>query len=327
MTNETWAHLSNGLVVSSIIVLVLALVMFALDLANGTGQRRAMAERQQTARSERTAAGGVLIATQNDSEVTDVARWARVGVSLTTLAALLLWAAVLSRGISAGRPPWGNMYEFTVTGVTVLLTVWLGLVARRSAWRDLGIVVVLFGLVLLGIAVLVLYTASAQLVPALKSYWLWIHVTAAIVSSGVFTIGSLASVLFLVSDRHERRLKAKTNRGVLDALGARLPRPDVLDKFAYQSIAFAFPLWLFAVVAGSVWAEDAWGRYWGWDPKETWAFIAWVVYAAYLHARATAGWKGRSAAWINLLGFSAMTFNFFVVNVVISGLHSYAGLN
>jgi cytochrome c-type biogenesis protein CcsB len=326
MTNETWAHLSNGLVVSSIIVLVLALVMFALDLANGTGQRRAMAERQQTARSERTAAGGVLIATQNDSEVTDVARWARVGVSLTTLAALLLWAAVLSRGISAGRPPWGNMYEFTVTGVTVLLTVWLGLVAKRSAWRDLGIVVVLFGLVLLGIAVLVLYTASAQLVPALKSYWLWIHVTAAIVSSGVFTIGSLASVLFLVSDRHERRLESKTNRGVLDALGARLPRSDVLDKFAYQSIAFAFPLWLFAVVAGSVWAEDAWGRYWGWDPKETWSFIILVIYASYLHARSTAGWRGRPAAVIAILGLCAFLFSYFGVNIFLAGFHSYAGV-
>ena len=110
-------------------------------------------------------------------------------------------------------------------------------------------------------------------------------------------------------------------------LGERLPAPASLDKSAYRIVAFAFPIFTFGVICGAIWAEAAWGRYWGWDPKETWAFIAWVIYAAYLHARATAGWKGRNAAYINLLGFGAMTFNFFVINIFISGLHSYAGLN
>ena len=110
-------------------------------------------------------------------------------------------------------------------------------------------------------------------------------------------------------------------------VGARLAAAQSLDKSAYRIVAFAFPIYTFGIICGAIWAEAAWGRYWGWDPKETWAFITWVIYAAYLHARATAGWRGRAAAWINVAGFGAMTFNFFVVNIVISGLHSYAGLN
>ena len=110
-------------------------------------------------------------------------------------------------------------------------------------------------------------------------------------------------------------------------LAARLPDATTLDKAAYRIVAFSFPLYTVAIICGAIWAEAAWGRYWGWDPKETWAFIVWVIYACYLHARATAGWKGRAAAWVNLLGFAAIIFNFVIVNMVISGLHSYAGLS
>jgi cytochrome c-type biogenesis protein CcsB len=115
--------------------------------------------------------------------------------------------------------------------------------------------------------------------------------------------------------------------GSLGTLAAKLPSAAALDKAAYRVVAFSFPLYTVAIICGAIWAEAAWGRYWGWDPKETWAFIVWVVYACYLHARATAGWKGRAAAWINLAGFGAITFNFLIVNIVVSGLHSYAGLN
>ena len=164
--------------------------------------------------------------------------------------------------------------------------------------------------------------------PALKSYWLWIHVSAAIIASGIFTVGSLASVLFLFADRYERRLAAghPVAGGVLERSAQRLPTSDGLDRMAYQTIAFAFPLWFFAVVAGAIWAEDAWGRYWGWDPKETWAFITLVIYAAYLHARATAGWRGRPAAIIALVGFAAFLFSYFGVNIFFFGLHSYGGV-
>jgi cytochrome c-type biogenesis protein CcsB len=146
-----------------------------------------------------------------------------------------------------------------------------------------------------------------------------IHVIAAAASGGIFTVGAAISLLYLLADRAER--DAKVNR-----LTERLPAAGKLDRLAYQVHAFVFPLWTFAVIAGAIWAENAWGRYWGWDPKETWAFITWVVYAAYLHARATAGWKGRKAAYIALAGFSTFLFNYFVINLLVTGLHSYAGV-
>src|SRR2546423_5407313 len=182
-------------------------------------------------------------------------------------------------------------------------------------------------LVLVLLAGTVLCDREAPLVRALQSYWLAIHVTAAASSEGILVTSAVFTVLFLIRQRYDAAVASSRRLRFPVSMGARLPSPETLDKVAYRTVAFAFPIYTFGVIAGAIWAEAAWGRYWGWDPKETWAFIAWVVYAAYLHARATAGWKGRSAAWINLLGFSSMTFNFFVVNIVISGLHSYAGLN
>jgi cytochrome c-type biogenesis protein CcsB len=329
VTSEAWAHISNGLVYSTIVVLAVALVAFALDLAVGSGRQRLQVQHQRRVSLQRSMSGGsVAVARQavDDDALPPDERWARVGVSLSVLAAMLISLAVLTRGISAQRPPWGNMYEFTVTSVAVLLVIWVSMVGRRKDWRDLGVVVVLFCLLLLGVAVLVLYTESAQLVPALKSYWLWIHVTAAIISSAVFTVGSLASVLYLVAERYESRGAALAPGGVLDAIGARLPSSKSLDRVAYQTIAFAFPLWFFAVVAGAIWAEDAWGRYWGWDPKETWAFVTLVIYAAYLHARSTAGWRGRPAAIIAIIGLGAFLFSYFAVNIFFVGFHSYGGV-
>jgi cytochrome c-type biogenesis protein CcsB len=221
------------------------------------------------------------------------------------------------------------MYEFSLAAALSALGVWLFLVYRRVQVRDLGIVVVGFALVTLGVAVVVLYTEAAQLVPALRSYWMWIHVTAAITSSGIFTVAAAASALYLVAARHESRVEAGVTGGRLswfDSLGRRLPTAGALDRIAYGTIAFAFPLWFFAVVAGAIWAEGAWGRYWGWDPKETWAFVTLMIYAAYLHARSTAGWKGRPAAFIALLGFAAFLFSYIGVNIFFFGLHSYGGM-
>jgi cytochrome c-type biogenesis protein CcsB len=169
----------------------------------------------------------------------------------------------------------------------------------------------------------VLYSRAQPLVPALQSYWLAIHVTLAAVSEGAFMTSAVLTLLFLA----KKRLDRVGGSGRLATLAARLPATQTLDKVAYRIVAFAFPLYTVAIICGAIWAEAAWGRYWGWDPKETWAFIVWVVYACYLHARATAGWRVRVAAWINLAGFGAITFNFLVVNIVVSGLHSYAGLS
>jgi len=157
------------------------------------------------------------------------------------------------------------------------------------------------------------------LVPALKSTWLAIHVSAAIASGGVFLLANCVAATYLILDRME-------SKGARKVWAQKLPSLETLDQLAYRLVAFVFPLWTFAVIAGAIWAESAWGRYWSWDPKETWAFITWVAYAAYLHARVTIGWRGRRAAWLCLFAGSTFLFNYVWVNIWGSGLHTYSGL-
>jgi cytochrome c-type biogenesis protein CcsB len=250
-------------------------------------------------------------------------RFGRVGMSLTVLAFLTHLVGVAARAGAAGRAPWGNMFEFATTGALAVTVAYL-VAVRLYRTRWLGLLVTVFVTVVLGIAMLTpaIYVAPGPLVPALHSYWLLIHVAAAAIAGGAFCLGALSSLLYLVKARAERRTEAADRRGYL----WRLPGSAEVDRVAYKVHAFALPLWTFAVLAGAIWAEYAWGRYWGWDPKETWAFVTWVVYAAYLHARATAGWQGRAAAVIALLGFVTFLFNFIGINLFGSGLHSYAGV-
>lgn len=249
----------------------------------------------------------------------------RAAVALTAGGWLAHLGAIVTRALAAGRLPWGNMYEFAAVLTFAAVAVYLVLLVRNPV-RYLGLFVLIPVVAGLGLAVTVLYAPAGPLVPALQSSWLAIHVTAAVLASGVFTVATAAAVLYLVAERYERRSREGKNIG-LSGLAAKLPDKGVLDRIVYRTIAFGFPVWTFAVIAGAIWAEAAWGRYWGWDPKETWAFITWVVYAGYLHARSTAGWKGRGAAVVALLGFLALVFNFFGVNMWITGLHSYAGLD
>jgi len=175
-------------------------------------------------------------------------------------------------------------------------------------------------------------------VPALNSYWKWIHVTTVAISSSILLVSGAASALYLLRGRIERTRSGSADsadeRSPAAPTGVRsrsvlsvLPSMVTLDRIAYRTAIVGFPLFTFAVIAGAMWAEVAWGRYWGWDPKETCSFITWVFFAAYLHARSTAGWRGRRAAWICVLGWASMIFNLFFINMVVSGLHSYAGLN
>jgi len=245
-------------------------------------------------------------------------------IAVTVVGWLLHLGAIVSRGVSVHRLPWGNMYEFTLALTFTAVTAFLVIMMRQPA-RYLGVFVMAPVVFALGIAVLVLYVAPAPLVPALHSYWLAIHVTAAIIASGVFTVATAATTMFLVADHYEAATAA--GRPVrFSGLARIMPSSAILDRTAYRAYAFAFPIWTFAVIAGAIWAEYAWGHYWQWDPKETWAFITWVIYAGYLHARATAGWRGRKAAYIAMLGFTSILFNFFIVNIFISGMHSYAGV-
>jgi cytochrome c-type biogenesis protein CcsB len=328
VTGAELAGLSNNLLYSAMAVYALAMYFFAAELAFSRPVRdgRASAELRRL-----VAVGGGGASTTYDAPVTGTGadadrtarsdRVGRIAVSLTVLAFLLHLGAVVTRGLSAERAPWGNMFEFSVTGALAVTGVFLVLL-RRQQIRYLGTFVVLPVLLTLGLAVTVLYTESAQLVPALKSVWLVIHVSAAIIASGLLTVGFAQTICFLVQDRLEQRGPDRPA-----SFFDRLPSAAALDRASYRMHAFAYPIWTFAVIAGAIWAENAWGRYWGWDPKETWAFITWMVLTAYLHARATAGWKGRKAAYLALLAYGTFLFNYLVVNIWLVGFHSYAGVS
>ncbi len=317
MVHENLADVSDRLIYASI--LVYALAMLALCAEWAFSSRRFAAEAVEAVPVKAlVGAGGpevaeILPAAPPARERAE--KFGRIGLSLAVLGFLLHLGGMAARGLAVDRVPWGNMYEFSSMSALAAMGVFLAL-TRKYDIRWLGVFVVTPVLLTLGLAVTVLYTDAQQLQPALQSYWLVIHVIAAVTSAGAFTVGAALSILYLVKERAERTGSATLSR---------LPAADALDRIAYRVHAFVFPLWTFAVIAGAIWAENAWGRYWGWDPKETWAFITWVVYAAYLHARATAGWKGRRAAAVALTGFGCFLFNYFVVNLVVTGLHSYAG--
>ncbi|QPP07150.1 c-type cytochrome biogenesis protein CcsB [Streptomyces bathyalis] len=253
--------------------------------------------------------------------------YGRIAVSLTTLAFLLHVAGVLARSLSVQRAPWGNMYEFSTAFSMVAVGAYLAFLVAKKNVRWIGLPLVATVLLDLGLAVTVLYTESDQLVPALHSYWLWIHVSLAITCGALFYLGFVSTALYLFRDRYETKLlSGGTPGGFATSVLERLPSSASLDKFAYRINAAVFPFWTFTIVAGAIWAGDAWGRYWGWDPKEVWSFITWVAYACYLHARATAGWKGRKAAYLALIAFACFLFNYYGVNIFFNGKHSYAGV-
>jgi len=254
-----------------------------------------------------------------------IGRWS---VVVTVLGALIHTTSVAVRATAVDAVPWSNMYEFASVAGLIGVVAFLAVLWKAPSLRFLGGFVLLPVIVMMFLAGTVWYSRAQPLVPALQSYWLAIHVTLMSISEGALMTSAVLTVLYLVKGRHDKKSGTPGYRAGsgFATLAEKLPSAAALDKAAYRIVAFSFPLYTVGVICGAIWAEAAWGRYWGWDPKETWAFIVWVVYACYLHARATAGWKGRAAAWVNLVGFGAITFNFLVVNIVISGLHSYAGL-
>lgn len=295
----TLAQSSLLLVYATLVALGLAMVAFATVYAN--------------ARTK------VLVgANLETAEPMARSRAVNIGFSLSWLALALLGAALVTRGIAVERAPLGNMYEFALAGAFAGLATFLVLAMKRNLdWLAVWVIVPVFAL--LGLAVTVLYTEAGPLVPALNSAWLVVHVTAAVVAFGAFTVAAGASITSFV-------LEWMRKRGSRAPWLATAPDEAQLDRFTYRLTAFAFPIWTFAVIAGAIWAENAWGRYWGWDPKETWALISWVAYAAYLHARVTAGWRPSRTMIIGLVGYATLLFNFFGVNILIPGLHSYSGL-
>ncbi|MFB9377445.1 c-type cytochrome biogenesis protein CcsB [Kineococcus gynurae] len=331
--DENIAGLSNLLLYSAMTAYLGSMISYAMDLAEGGKQVK---DRRGATATTTGAAGGSTTQTLAPVDPGTAGprrrRAAAVGTTLFAAATLLLLGSVVTRGLSVHRVPWGNMFEFALTGSLLVGLAYLVVVLRahrrgvgggRDA-RYLGVFVAGPILATLGIALRSFYVEAAQLVPALDSYWLIIHVFVAILASALSTIGFSATVLQLVQEKRERaRAAGRTPGGAfMDAL----PGSVELERTAFRLYAVGFVMWTFTLIAGAVWAQVAWNRYWNWDSKEVWTFIIWVVYAAYLHARSTRGWDGRRAAYLACGAFACVLFNFLVVNLVFPGLHSYAGV-
>lgn len=312
------AKFSDYAFTSSIAVMVGAMVLLAVELAYRQSRKADMRELVAVGTS-----GDPVTSHDLDKPgiVVPIARRplgeriGGAGLALVYLGIGLLLVCIVLRGLATSRAPWGNMYEF------INLTCACGLVTAAVALRKRGdhalwVFVLIPVLILLTVSGRYLYTNAAPVMPALQSYWLPIHVSVVALGSGVFLVAGVTSILFLV------KVYFPDN-----AMVQRLPNAQSLDRLAYRTTVFGFPVFGFGVIFGAIWAEEAWGRPWNWDPKETVSFIAWVIYAAYLHARSTAGWRDKKAAWINVAGFVAMVFNLFYVNLVTVGLHSYAGVS
>ncbi len=330
--------LSTTLVWGAATAYTVALIGYTLDLARLTEQAGTAARRARetaptavvrtvavgpartggtgTLTPRRTAPGGGALP-RRTSKARGIAR------TTTILGLSLQVVAVVLRGIAAGRTPWANMYEFALVGTMVAVVVLL-LVLRRRDLPFLGVAVTGLTVLALALALLVFYVQADGVQPALDSYWLVIHVGVAITAAGVFTVAFAASVLQLLRSSRERG-SAALSRPAWRWLDT-VPGLTELEALSFRLNAVGFVLWTFTVIAGAIWAEHAWGRYWGWDPKEVWSFVIWVVYAAYLHARTTRGWAGRRAAWFVLVGYSCVLANFTLVNLFFAGKHTYSGL-
>jgi cytochrome c-type biogenesis protein CcsB len=361
--NLALGHVSNDFLIAALVIYSLSVVAFAGDFAFGRPRRADATARVRQAREQATVlavVGAASVAADGASSqdrpvvsgvggtqgtaavppagdsmpelpvpplraIGQAGPWIRAAMTLGALAVAAHLTAVVTRGLAVHRAPWGNMYEFVTALTCVAAIFFLFVMIRYRAWA-LGVFVMGAVVIALGLAETIIYTAAGQLVPALQSYWLSIHVTAMTLATGIFFVAAVLGIVYLAADRYARRLtagRAAPGNGIM----RRLPSTEQLDRLTYRTVVFGFPVWTFGVIAGAIWADQAWGRYWGWDPVETWAFITWVLYAAFLHARATAGWRGRRAHYIQLLGFASLTFNILVIQVFITGLHSYAGVS
>jgi len=312
MSNTSWEQLSDQAVWVCGIVYFVALLA---TLVEWSARKSVAAEVEEAVAVG--AAGGSVVRDVRPGPDERVAVFGRFGVLLTVIAAAVHFVALFARGMAAdpNRVPWGNMYEFTLTGTFVVAFFYL-LSYRRFSLTWLSPFVLIFVLAVLMMDVIWLHERVAPLTEALSSPWLVIHVVSAIIATGAFTLGGMTSVLYLVKERW----------GSTGTYLSRVPELRDLDRVSYRFHAFGFPVWTFAVlITGPIWAHQAWSSYWNWDPKEVWAFITWVVYAAYLHARSTAGWKGRNAAIVALIGLATLWFNFIGINFFSSSSqHSYA---
>lgn len=321
-----------------------AWVFFALDLgrrsslAGQPAQVQSAVERRaaREASGEASAAAGgrgitATLTRVSESLENEVTGDARGATRSQKIAYILTWTGLgvhlvsdVLRGIAADRVPWADMWEFSLTGTLIIVAIYL-LASIRYDVRYLGTFVIGLVVVLLGIAITRYYVPVVPLPPALQSYWLIIHILVALLGTGFFATGFALAVVQLLQTRRERQEAESRPQDLLFL--KTLPSSTTLENLTYRVNIVGFIFWTFTLIAGAIWADKAWGRYWGWDTKEVWTFIVWVIYAGYIHARATRGWRGVRSGWLSLIGFSAVMFNFGIVNVFFHGLHSYSGLS
>lgn len=324
------------LVWTAISIYMLAFIAYTIDLAQRSASTVARQRTPQlvgTVGSAEPRAAGKQQSPPDVIEVPPSQRprllWARMGTTLTALAFAFQLAGTIARGIAAERVPWANMYEFALTGTVLIVAVYL-LVLRRYDLRFLGAFLIGMIVLLLGGATIAFYVEVVPLMDPLKSVWLVIHVFVASLATALFAIACGISVTQLMQARRERRI-VRASADSAKTPGPRflvtLPTADALESLAYRFAIVGFMFWTFTLIAGAIWANDSWGRYWGFDVKEVWTFVIWVLYAGYIHARATRGWRGSRSAWLSIIGFTAVLFNFTIVNIFFQGLHSYSGLS
>jgi cytochrome c-type biogenesis protein CcsB len=347
-----YSSISDGLMVAAVLGYIVAMVGYAIEYAFGRQGvvARIAARKPRQAAKVLVATDGTEIPVVDDGEDDEVghrppvdagraAMIGRIALAVQTVAAAAHAACLVFRSLAAHRVPWGNMYEYVLTACFIATVAWLVVAYKRSSVRHLGLFVSLVVAILLCLDAAKLYATAGPLVPALNSYWLIIHVSAMTVASGLFMVGFVTMSLYLIQERREHALAVEARAQRIEGddyverplrfpltLGERLPAAESIERLGFRLHALAFPIWTFAIMCGAIWAEHAWGTYWNWDPKETWSFIAWVVYAAFLHARATPSLRGRWSGWIAIVGWAVMMVNLFGVNFVVTGLHSYAGV-
>jgi cytochrome c-type biogenesis protein CcsB len=324
---DTLASYSLVAIYSAMAIYTFAFIAFTLDLAKRTASSPAAVAVAPAARvGQLSSAGGVTTLEKPATPVSDAApakrrpsRFERVAFALTILGWVLHVAGDVLRGVAAGRVPWANMFEFTLTASAIIVGVFIVV----QVWQDLkflGAYITGFSLIVLGFGTVGFYVNVVPLPPALQSYWLIIHVFVATLGTAFFAIAAGLSIVQLVQSRREAKKLAGLK--FMDTI----PGSEKLENLAYRVSIVGFIFWTFTLIAGAIWAEHAWGRYWGWDTKEVWTFIIWVIFAGYIHARATRGWRGSRSAWLSIIGFVAIMFNFTIVNLYFHGLHAYSGL-
>jgi cytochrome c-type biogenesis protein CcsB len=324
--NEELSQLSLLVAYAAMAVFTLAFLVSGYHLSQAASTKAKQGQRVAASSSS-----GSVAVLERDSDVeaedksTSLVVLERVGLALAILGTLILAASVIMRGFAAARVPWSNLYEYSITGALILMMIYL-ISIRSEEVRMMGTFVVGFVLLVLGTAVSVFYVEVVSLMPALQSYWLVIHVMVALLATGFFSLAAALSLAYLLKTANwVENAKGKGTQNFKRIMEI-FPSKETLERLAYRFNISGFILWSFTLIAGAIWAERAWHRYWGWDTKEVWTFIIWAIYAGYLHANATRGWTGKRAVWLGVIGFSAVVFNFTIVNMFFTGLHTYSGL-